>query len=229
MKIPSGQLNQLRRVARRYESGQTLAAKGDASSEMFLLLSGSVEIWRDDELVELVADPGHFFGHFAYFTGGERNATMKVRDAAEIVRIRPESVTGLLENAPSLAVRMVSDTSKLFIEREDTHAGLREAREPDGVTAVLDRFLPVLALALLNPLPAKSAAEILSAFRMCLRMAGVPTGSLKLGDEFVPEEIITPEARKALLAAKDEALEAKRTASSTHPFHELLQDLRFEY
>ncbi len=121
--------------AESFRAGQVIANQGDASADMFILLSGVVQIHRGAELVDTVDEPGQFLGLFSYFSGGERNATMTVLHDAELFRVRPQGIEKLLNSAPTLALRMVADTTWVFLERESSHAELKAARAPDALAA----------------------------------------------------------------------------------------------
>ncbi len=57
---------------------------------------------------------------------------------------------------------------------------------------------------------------------------GLPVAKLPLGVDFVPNGL-SPETTKALLEAKDAALDARRNTAASHPFRALLNRFTFEY
>ncbi len=224
------QLSALRRRAERYDQGHILANQGDATTDVFLLINGAVEVHRDGLCVDTATEPGTFFGLFAMFADGTRSATLVVRDAVEIVRIREDRLAMMLEQAPSLGIRMVQDTARLFLERETAHDKLRDARAPGAVGATVMRHLPALALMLMDPPSRKLASEVLEAFRDDLRETGLDVDSMRLDSDFPGDEMeCSPDLRTALSSAKESALDAKRSGGAVHPFRKLLDSLTIEY
>ena len=114
-----------------YGAGEPIVRQGDASSELFILQSGTVVVQRerDKDLppVDLsLMEAGEFFGEMALMTGEKRTATVRAKTPCTLIGVDHGALKLVLESAPELAARI----SEAMVER---HA---EAEAKMGASAV---------------------------------------------------------------------------------------------
>jgi len=86
--------------------GDLLFAAGEASSDLFVLLEGEVEVVRGEgaeEAVVIVFEPGNFIGEMNLLTGQRRFLTARVSRAGRVLTVEQAELRRLLSTRPALA------------------------------------------------------------------------------------------------------------------------------
>ena len=60
-----------------FEAGQIIFTEGDESQDLFILVSGEVELLKGNKMISEAKKPGDLFGEMAVLLGGKRNATAR--------------------------------------------------------------------------------------------------------------------------------------------------------
>jgi CRP-like cAMP-binding protein len=86
--MSSTMLDSLRgRETRRFEPGDVILREGESSGFLYVLVSGSVEVLKNDVPVALAAQPGVVFGEMAVLLGTAHTATVRAVAASEFLVI----------------------------------------------------------------------------------------------------------------------------------------------
>lgn len=72
---------------REYPSGTVLFYEGDESSDIFMLLSGSLEVKKGHRTIAIIGEPGEIFGEIASFLEKRRTATLKTLTDTKVLQI----------------------------------------------------------------------------------------------------------------------------------------------
>ncbi|MEO1089684.1 MAG: Crp/Fnr family transcriptional regulator [Pseudomonadota bacterium] len=127
----------LRRVVasateRRLKVGTTLFQMGDEADGLYIVQSGLIRIWINDEggneLTMALLDEGDAFGEIALLDGLPRSANASAAAPTSLVRVSRDSIVELLETEPRLCRHFL----ELLCER------LRRNTDEMGSTAFLD-------------------------------------------------------------------------------------------
>ena len=100
----------------KFEPGEVIFSKGDASECAFLIQSGSVEIVIENGDRRVVVDtlePGEFFGEMALVDDEPRSATAIAKDPTTCVMVVKQEFGERLENSDPLTRAML----KLLVKR----------------------------------------------------------------------------------------------------------------
>ncbi|MHB9028492.1 MAG: cyclic nucleotide-binding domain-containing protein [Candidatus Latescibacterota bacterium] len=102
------------------ESGDILCTQGDESSAMFILLLGklAVRISRSAAIATLV--PVTSIGEMGVFTGEPRSATVEAMEKSALLRLDVADINTLIEQNPSLGVRIMRRVIHILAERVST-------------------------------------------------------------------------------------------------------------
>jgi CRP/FNR family transcriptional regulator len=87
-------------VVRMFEAGRLLFRKGDIGHEMFIVLTGNIEIIDEYETkrkVLAVLGPGEIFGEMAMFEKRERSAHALAKERSQVLVLSEDVLTKLLE------------------------------------------------------------------------------------------------------------------------------------
>jgi CRP/FNR family transcriptional regulator, cyclic AMP receptor protein len=101
VQIPGVFLNAKER--RHVGPGEVFFAAGDAGDEMFGVVSGQIELRRDDEVVAKVG-PGETFGEMAIIDDATRSLTAVAVEPSEVAVISRQTFLFLVHETPMFAL-----------------------------------------------------------------------------------------------------------------------------
>jgi CRP-like cAMP-binding protein len=91
---------------RSYEPGDVIIAEDTVGDEFFILVSGKVEVVRQDQLL-ITLGPGAPFGETALLERARRSATVRALEPAKVMLIRGQDFYAMLEQEPAMAVKFL--------------------------------------------------------------------------------------------------------------------------
>lgn len=95
----------------RFEPGQIIVTQGTPGQAFYLVVSGRVEIFRDN--VSLGAfGPGDFFGEMSLLDQAPRSATIRALDETCCLMLASWDFKALLERHPSIAIKLLEVLSR---------------------------------------------------------------------------------------------------------------------
>jgi PAS domain S-box-containing protein len=119
----------------RFARGQPLFREGERSQDLYVLVSGELEVLKGDKVVSHISEAGAVFGEMSFLLGGKRTATVRAAAPAECLVLPREMLEELTTGHPELA----KEVTRLLAQRLDTATqvvyGLREFCDqlPEGV------------------------------------------------------------------------------------------------
>ncbi len=87
-------------------AGTTIVREGDAGSDLYLVVQGSLDVWVGGTKVNTMT-AGQHFGEIALVSGQPRSATVVARDPARLFRIGRDDFFDLSRRDQSVAVKML--------------------------------------------------------------------------------------------------------------------------
>ena len=102
------------------EAGNVLMREGTLAHEMLIITKGEVEVTRDGEHIADVG-AGGFVGEMALLTHRERNSTVVAKTQIEAIHIDGRRFKTMLEEAPTIAVRMLPIVAARMAGDHDSH------------------------------------------------------------------------------------------------------------
>ncbi len=122
------------------ESGQVIFTEGDDSRDLFILVSGKLDIIKGDKKISEITEPGELFGEMSVLTGGKRSATAKVKVNAQVARVPGDEIPDFLKRFPETAGDITKILAHRLDETNQVLHGLKEFSDqlPDAVI-VTDR------------------------------------------------------------------------------------------
>lgn len=113
----------------RYRAGEKIFQQGDVGTEMYIVRSGSVRIYRDiDGRKEglSVLEKGDFFGEMAVLEGVARSDSAEAIEETELVRIHSAIFDRMIRRNTEIAVRMILKLSRRVEEANARLQGVLE-------------------------------------------------------------------------------------------------------
>ncbi|MDX2379971.1 MAG: cyclic nucleotide-binding domain-containing protein [Acidimicrobiia bacterium] len=86
--------------------GYVLIREGGRDRDMFVVVSGTVEITRDGEHLADVG-PGEFVGEMAMLTGAGRNATVTATTPVRVLHVDGRAASAVIAASPQVASKML--------------------------------------------------------------------------------------------------------------------------
>ena len=99
------------------DAGELVFREGDVSDNMFVVLAGSVRVFREDDagdVIELdLLGPGSLFGELALLDSGPRSASIVVHTPCDLLVVdKPLFATLIHESSTEVILRMLADLSQ---------------------------------------------------------------------------------------------------------------------
>jgi PAS domain S-box-containing protein len=118
-----------------YDRGKHLFLEGDDSQDLYVLISGHVEILKGDKKLDEITEPGALFGELSFLLGTRRTATARAEGTVKALRIPKEEITGFLHDFPSVAGKITQLLAQRLDQRSHALYGLQEMCDqlPDAV------------------------------------------------------------------------------------------------
>jgi serine/threonine protein phosphatase PrpC len=119
---------------RTYRKGEQIVTEGSTGREMFLVVSGRLQILKDGAPIATL-EPGTTFGEMAMLDEPRASATVRAISDVELLVIAREAFFGLLKNDASFAVKILWNMLlRLSANLRVTSARLAEATRSAGRT-----------------------------------------------------------------------------------------------
>jgi CRP-like cAMP-binding protein len=103
------------------KSGYVLMKEGARAHEMFVLISGTVEVTQDGEHIADV-ESGGFVGEMALLSHSSRNSTVTAKTDITALHIDGREFGTLLGRVPSIAAKMLPVVAGRVVENSDHHS-----------------------------------------------------------------------------------------------------------
>ena len=91
---------ELERYAVNFRAGQTIFLEGDESQDLYILVSGRVDIIKGNTKIAETSEPGSIIGEMSFLLGESRTASIKAREDIKVLRIPQKEAGIFLEKFP---------------------------------------------------------------------------------------------------------------------------------
>lgn len=89
-----------------------ICEEGTVGQEMYILQSGTVDVYIEGHKVISIGESGAVFGEIALLLGEKRTATLKARNNVVLTRIMKKDIKEIAEKQPEILVDVVSSLAK---------------------------------------------------------------------------------------------------------------------
>jgi PAS domain S-box-containing protein len=123
------------RYLKTFKAGDVLFFEGDDSQDLYILISGHLEVFKGDKKLSEITDPGSVLGEAAFLLGAKRTATIKAEGSVQVLRIPKAEVNRFLADFPSAGKKIGQLLAKRLDEASQIVYGLRQICDklPDAV------------------------------------------------------------------------------------------------
>jgi len=93
---------------REFESGSTIASRGEGGIGFYLILDGAVEIRSDGNTLSRLG-PGQFFGEMSVIDNQPRSADVVAVERSRVLILTAWKFKALISENPKMAIRMLQE------------------------------------------------------------------------------------------------------------------------
>lgn len=146
----------------RVTKGEIIFREGETSREMYILLAGSLEIRRGDQVIAVVDQKDTYMGEMSTLLGLPRTATVAAASDALLVKIPEQKVGDFFNHSPSLALKLSRILASRLHEMNEKHQKLLQTiGTPDYDSVELfERLICTEARKTMMRLAAKGAGSV---------------------------------------------------------------------
>ena len=121
-----------------YETGETLFFEGDDSQDIYVLVSGKLDILKGTKKIADIVKEGVVFGEMSFLLNEKRTATVKAMTDVKAIRIPKENVEPFLKEFPEVFTVVAKFLAKRLDATSQTLFGFRELCDqlPDAVMII---------------------------------------------------------------------------------------------
>ncbi len=125
----------MQKYAVSFAAGETLFVQGDNSQDMFLLVSGQIEVFKDDKKIADIAEPATTVGEMSFLLKTRRTATVKALTDVKTIMIPTGQITEIMQKYPALVLHIALKLARRLEETTRIMHGLREFSDqlPDAI------------------------------------------------------------------------------------------------
>jgi len=125
----------LKKYISTYQTGQILFLEGDDAQDLYLLVSGELDIIKGNMKISEITEKGALFGEMSFLLDSRRTATTRARGEVKVICIPKEEITSFLRNFPSVAETITKALAHRLDETSQILFGLKEFCDqlPDAV------------------------------------------------------------------------------------------------
>ena len=118
-----------------FSKGDTLFSEGDESQDLYILVSGELEILKGNKRVATIHESGASFGEMSFLLGDKRTATVKATKEGKAIRIPAEQGERIFKTFPALAIEIPRILAQRLQETTSGFYGFKEFCDklPDAV------------------------------------------------------------------------------------------------
>ena len=106
--------------------GQNIFLEGDDTQDIYVLVSGQVDILKGNKSIAEITQSGSLFGEMSFFMGAKRTATVRARDEVKAICIPKEEITTFLREFPTVAQYITKLLAQRLNETSHMFYGLKE-------------------------------------------------------------------------------------------------------
>lgn len=129
-----------------FGQGENLFLEGDDSRDMYILVSGRLEVYKDNKVLFEISRPGSLVGEMSYLLESRRTATVRALSDVRVIRVPGDGVEDFLVEFPAIAPRISRGLAQRLKETTKVMHGFKEFCDqlPDAVI-MTDRDRNIMA------------------------------------------------------------------------------------
>ncbi len=118
-----------------FNAGQIMFLEADASQDLYILVSGELDVLKGQKKISEIREHGALFGEMSFFLESRRTATVRARTDVEAIVIPPDRINAVLRDSPEVVWEISRYLAGRLEETSQVLYGLNELYDqiPDAV------------------------------------------------------------------------------------------------
>ncbi|MBI5116768.1 cyclic nucleotide-binding domain-containing protein [Candidatus Poribacteria bacterium] len=108
------------------QPNNVLFSEGDQSLEMYILLSGKVEILKNNRRIAVVEEEGSYLGELSTLLGIPRTATVRTVSLCNFIVVSGERVMDFFTSSPALSLKLARVLAERLVKMNREHVRLEQ-------------------------------------------------------------------------------------------------------
>ena len=131
------QNEKLNKYVTSFEKGKVIFLEGDDTQDLFILVSGHIDIFKGKNKIVEITEKGSLFGEMSFLLGTQRTATVKATNDVKTIRIPKQEIATFLNEFPDVAREITTVLAQRLDKTNQVLYGLKEFSDqlPDAVIA----------------------------------------------------------------------------------------------
>ncbi len=123
-----------------FNKGEYIFAEGDDTQDLYVLVSGRLDILKGTQKIQEIKEEGELFGELSFLLGGKRTASVRADTEVRVICIPKDRFIGFLNEFPSVWKEISRLCGYRLVEADQALYGLKSFSDkiPDAVT-ITDR------------------------------------------------------------------------------------------
>jgi PAS domain S-box-containing protein len=128
----------LEKYAKTFRKEEYLFLEGDASQDLYVLISGHAEIIKGTQKMGEITEPGSVFGELSFLLGVNRTASIRAETDVKVLRLPKDELNTFFTRFPSLWLKISTYLAQRLDETSLALSGLKNLcdKMPDAVMMV---------------------------------------------------------------------------------------------
>lgn len=120
-----------------FEKGKVIFFEGDDTQDLFILVSGHIDILKGKKKIVEITEKGSLFGEMSFLLGTQRTATVRATNDVKTIRIPKQEIATFLHEFPDVAREITKLLAQRLDKTNQVLYGLKEFCDqlPDAVIA----------------------------------------------------------------------------------------------
>jgi len=111
---------------KKYSAGEIVFKEGETSAEAYILLSGTLQVKKGDEIITELSENGLFIGEMAVLIGKPRTATVIAKTDTVLGAVTKENFSTMVQKMPAVAFKLAKSIAERLEETTNELVQLKE-------------------------------------------------------------------------------------------------------
>ncbi len=115
-----------------FDKKHILFKEGDKSREFYILLSGTVDVFKGSRLINAVDKPGIYLGEMSSLLDTPRTATLITSTPCKMYRVPGDKVAQFFQHSPDMGIKLAKALARRLLDMDSKYEKLLERVSPTG-------------------------------------------------------------------------------------------------
>jgi CRP/FNR family cyclic AMP-dependent transcriptional regulator len=145
-----------------FSAGTTIFKEGSKGNELYVLISGELEVQKKGKTIAIISEPGIFIGELAAILKLPRTADLIAKKDSEVIVIHSDNFKKVISNSPDIATKLIILLAKRLKATTDSLTEMLNNVNPkkDSKSSIQSSHIRITKKQLINKFPVEDLAKI---------------------------------------------------------------------